>query len=164
MVGKSREISFHHNLIFLSPHCFGISHKAYTKLCKISKRLEELNGCYGRARFHETWVKDTFRTYIPHCTRSVVLSVRWMMMLLQHVYYIISTNEISSQNKAHSLGNPFLTLSLQWRHYERCGVSNRFDCLLSRLLRPDQRKHQSYAWRLWGESTGDWWIPVTKGH
>ena len=50
----------------------------------------------------------------------------------------------------------------QWRHYERDGVSNhcRLDCLLSCLFR---RKSEKISWPLWGESTGDRWIPLTKG-
>ena len=27
----------------------------------------------------------------------------------------------------------------------------------------DQRKHQSLYWPMWGEFTGDRWIPHTKG-
>ena len=37
-------------------------------------------------------------------------------------------------------------ITLRWRHNEHDGVSNhRFDYLLSRLVSPDQRKHQSSA-------------------
>ena len=27
----------------------------------------------------------------------------------------------------------------------------------------DQRKQAPHDWPLWGEFTGDWWIPRTKG-
>ena len=54
--------------------------------------------------------------------------------------------------------------TLQWRHNERVGVSNhhRLDCLLSRLFRQENIKAPRH-WPLWGESTGDRWIPFTKG-
>ena len=56
-----------------------------------------------------------------------------------------------------------VTSSFQWRHNKRDGVSNQkpHDCLLNRSFTTDQRKHQS--WPLWGELTGDQWIPRTKG-
>ena len=48
------------------------------------------------------------------------------------------------------------TVSLQWRQNERGGVSNhqRLDCLTSKLR---------VTGPLWGESTGDRWIALTKG-
>ena len=56
---------------------------------------------------------------------------------------------------------------LQWRHNERDGVSNRrhLDCLLSRLFRRISKKtiKAPRQWPLWGEFTGDRWIPHTKG-
>ena len=58
-------------------------------------------------------------------------------------------------------GRNFL-LALQWRHNERDGVSNHrgLDCLLNRLFRPRSKKtSNSCHWLLWGESTGDYWIP-----
>ena len=46
------------------------------------------------------------------------------------------------------------TLSLQWRHNERDGVSNhRVAIVCSNVCH----------WLLWGESTGGWLIPLTKG-
>ena len=59
-------------------------------------------------------------------------------------------------------------LSLQWRHNEHDGVSNHQprDCLLNRLFRQAQMKENVKAprhWPLWGEFTGDRWIPHTKG-
>ena len=48
---------------------------------------------------------------------------------------------------------------LQWRHNERDDVSNhrRLDSLLIRLFKKVPRH-----WPLWGESTGDWWIPTQR--
>ena len=58
-------------------------------------------------------------------------------------------------------------MTLQWHHNGRDGVSNHrcLDCLLSHLFRLRSKKHQSSALLalLWGESTGDQWIPLTKG-
>ena len=56
--------------------------------------------------------------------------------------------------------------TLQWRHNERDGVSNRqsHDCFLNRLFKA-QIKENIKAPRhkpLWGEFTGDRWIPRTK--
>ena len=59
------------------------------------------------------------------------------------------------------------TVSLQWRHNERDGVSNlgvSFVCSAVFFFR--QIKCNTKApcqWSLWGESTGDRWIPLIKG-
>ena len=57
--------------------------------------------------------------------------------------------------------------SLQWRHNDRNGVSNHqlHDCLLNRLFRHRWKKTSKAPrhWPLWGEFTGDRWIPCTKG-
>ena len=51
-------------------------------------------------------------------------------------------------------------VSLQWPHDERNGVSNhrRLDCLLNHLL-----KKLRITDPVWGEFTGDRWIPRKKG-
>ena len=54
-----------------------------------------------------------------------------------------------------------LKWSLQWRHNGLDGVSihQHHDCLLNRLSKKIKvRRH----WPLWGEFTGDRWIPRTK--
>ena len=54
----------------------------------------------------------------------------------------------------------------QWRHNEHHGVSNQrqLDCLFNRLFRLTSNKHETRVTdRLWRESTGDRWIPLTKG-
>ena len=56
-------------------------------------------------------------------------------------------------------------IPLQWRHNERDGVSNHqpHDCLLNRLFRHRSRNIKAPRhWPLWGEFTGDRWIPRTK--
>ena len=56
-------------------------------------------------------------------------------------------------------------ITLLWRPIGRNGVSNHqpCDCLPNRLFRRRLNKHQSSAsWSLWGEFTGDRWIPRTK--
>ena len=57
---------------------------------------------------------------------------------------------------------------LQGRHNKRDGVSNhrRLDGLLDRLFTKAQIKGNIKPprhWLLWGESTGDRWIPLTRG-
>ena len=58
-------------------------------------------------------------------------------------------------------------LSLQWRHNEGDGVSNQqpHECLLKRLFRRRSKKNIKAPRHrpLWGEFTGDRWIPRTKG-
>ena len=55
----------------------------------------------------------------------------------------------------------------QWRYNERHGVSNhrRLDSLLNCLFRHRSKKTSKLCdtGPLWGESTGDRWIPLTKG-
>ena len=62
------------------------------------------------------------------------------------------------------IGTPF---PLQRRHNEPDGVSSHrlYECLLSRLFRPRSKKTSKDPrhWPLWGEFTGDRWIPRTKG-
>ena len=56
-------------------------------------------------------------------------------------------------------------LSSQWRHNNQDGVSNHqpHGCLLNRLFTRRSKKHQSSAsLALWGEVTGDRWIPRTN--
>ena len=57
--------------------------------------------------------------------------------------------------------------TLQLRHNERNGVSNhqRLDCVLYRLFRRRSMKKSKLrvTGLLWGEFTGDRWIPHTKG-
>ena len=56
---------------------------------------------------------------------------------------------------------------LQWRHNQCDGVSNhrRLNCLPNRLIRCISKKNNNALrhWPLWGEFTGDRWIPRTKG-
>ena len=57
--------------------------------------------------------------------------------------------------------------SLQWHHNERNGVSNHQprDCLLDCLFKAQIKEiiKALRHWPLWGEFTGDRWIPRTKG-
>ena len=58
-------------------------------------------------------------------------------------------------------------VTLQWRHNERDGVSNHqpHDCLLNLLFKAQIKENiqATRHWPLWGEFTGDRWIPRTKG-
>ena len=60
-----------------------------------------------------------------------------------------------------------MPIVLQWRHNERDGVSNHQprDCLLNCLFKAQIKENikASRHWALWGEFTGDRWIPHTKG-
>ena len=58
------------------------------------------------------------------------------------------------------------TFSLQWRHKERDGVSNHqlHECLFNHLFKAQIKENIKAPrhWPLWGEFTGDRWIPRTK--
>ena len=58
--------------------------------------------------------------------------------------------------------------TLQWRHNERDGVSNHqhLDCLLNRLFscRSNKTSKLCVTGLCEGESIGDQWTPLTKGH
>ena len=57
------------------------------------------------------------------------------------------------------------TIILQWRHNKCDGVSNhwRFDCLLNSLFRRRSMNTPKFRhWPLWGEFTGDRWIPAQR--
>ena len=58
-------------------------------------------------------------------------------------------------------------VSLQWRHNEPDGVSNHgVSVVFSQLFLYVQIKENTKAprhWPLWGEFTGDQWIPRIKG-
>ena len=55
--------------------------------------------------------------------------------------------------------------TLQRRHNQRDDVSDpqRLDCLLNRLLQIKENINVPRHWPLWGEFTGDRWIPLIKG-
>ena len=57
--------------------------------------------------------------------------------------------------------------TLQWCHNERDGISNHQpqDRLLNRLFKAQIKDNIKAPrhWLLWGEFSGDWWIPHTKG-
>ena len=56
---------------------------------------------------------------------------------------------------------------MQWRHNGHDGVSNHqpYDCLLNLFIQAQLKENIKALrlWPLWGEFTGDWWIPRTKG-
>ena len=55
-------------------------------------------------------------------------------------------------------------ITLQWRHKERDGVSNHqpHDCFFKVQIKENIKAPRH--WPMWGEFTGDQWIPCTKGH
>ena len=61
-------------------------------------------------------------------------------------------------------GKPCIVITLQWRYNKHDGVSNnrRLDCLLSRCLGANKKIKASHHWPLWGESTGERRIPLTR--
>ena len=72
-----------------------------------------------------------------------------------------TNNDNNNNNNNDNDNKPPLVASLQWRHNERHGVSMVCSTVCSCA---DQRKHQSStSLALWGEFTGDHWIPRTKG-
>ena len=60
----------------------------------------------------------------------------------------------------------FSTTSLRWRHNEHDGVSNHqpHDCLFNRLFKAEIKENIKALrlWPLWGEFTGDRWIPAQR--
>ena len=58
-----------------------------------------------------------------------------------------------------------VVFTLKWRHNERHGVSihRRLECLLNRLGHTKESIKAPRHWPLWGQSTGQRWIPLTKG-
>ena len=66
-----------------------------------------------------------------------------------------------------NLGRAVCECTLQWRHNERDDVSNHrcIDCLLNRFFQAQIKANLTDPrhWPLWGESTGDQWIPLTNG-
>ena len=65
------------------------------------------------------------------------------------------------------INNKTTLVSLQWRHNEHDGISNHhhLHCLLNCWFRCRSKKALKalHHWPLWGEFTGDQWIPRTKG-
>ena len=63
--------------------------------------------------------------------------------------------------------NVYSLIALEWRHNEHDGGWNHqpHDCLLNRLFRRKSKKTSKpcVTGFLWGEFTGDRWIPRTKG-
>ena len=61
----------------------------------------------------------------------------------------------------------FIQPTLQWRHNEGDDVSDHqpHNCLLIRLFKAQNTENIKAPrnWPLWGEFTGDQWIPRTKG-
>ena len=57
--------------------------------------------------------------------------------------------------------------ALQWRHNEHDGVSNHqaYECLLKRVIQTQMNENIKAPRHrpLWGEFTGDRWIPRTRG-
>ena len=75
------------------------------------------------------------------------------------MYRMNAQRQILLPNKYH--------ISLQWRHNGRDSVSNHqpHDYLLNRLFKAQFKENIKAPrhWPLWGEFTGDRWIPLTKG-
>ena len=82
---------------------------------------------------------------------------------------IITMNDTDRHLNTHRNGRQvtYPIETLQWRHNERDGISNhrRLDCLPNSLFwrRPKKKIKAPCYWPLWGEFTGDRWIPRTKG-
>ena len=77
------------------------------------------------------------------------------------------TNQNQSQHsKQHIALLKHFRNALQWRHNEHNGVSNhqRLDCLLNSFFQApiNENIKAPRHWPLWGEFTGDLWIPRIK--
>ena len=78
------------------------------------------------------------------------------------VYGIMAFRRIA---RLQSEGTCLTHVSLQWHNNDCDGVSNhqRLDCTLNRLFMRISNIEAPRHWSLWGEFTGDRWIPHTKG-
>ena len=83
---------------------------------------------------------------------AVMNEIIWRAMLC--------VSDRTAQSISHSKSGHIV---LQWRHNEGNGVSNR-DCLLNRLFKAWIKENIKGPrhWPLWGEFTGDRWIPGKK--
>ena len=129
------------------------SHQLHLKLSKskLSMRLvKKICSKWRRNVHYQSLHLNWWRFILPFNLRP---------KLLELLYWIVLTKD-----KVHL---HFMTGSLQWRHNERDGVSNhrRIKCLLNSLFRRRSKKNIKAPrhWPLWGEFTGDRWIPRTKG-
>ena len=112
-------------------------------LCETAtKRLSNWHGCYSPARFREVCVYDEFRMDILHCGTLPA-----------------SENEKNTWSNARSI-------TLHWRQITRDGVSNHQPhyCFINRLFKAQIKENIKALrhWPLWGEFTGNRWIPRTK--
>ena len=82
---------------------------------------------------HRYWAKSWWRKR-PSDIEAMLKYLRKWIARINYIVYI--TKNSTNQNKAVGLD------SLQWRYYERDGVSNhqRHDCLLNRLFRRRSKK------------------------
>ena len=110
------------------------------------------------AHIVDNWFRAHFVKYVTQ--NQVYINLKYC--LYQQIYDILQTINtfINTGNF-----NKLLTSTLQRRHHERKGVSNhrRLDCLLNDLFRRRSRHQSSASLAYVMGTTGDRWIPLTKG-
>ena len=135
-------------------------------------------GLFGKSSFWNCFSEDHSETVLRLLAKSDV------SRSVSRNCYKFNTNIYFSENIYNSMEfkwyiltmgnhcNPIyrfsLVLSLQWRHNERDGVSNHqpHNHLLNHLFKAQIKENIKAPrhWPLWGDFTGDRWIPRTKGH
>ena len=121
------------------------------------------------------WNQDWKNLQWNECQRNEMANIwRWhfQMQFLELNFLISSKRWLKYVPRDFILSTSYAVLwlfstkfdaftALQWRHYQRDGISNHqpHHCLLN----TDHRKIKALChWPLWGEFTGDRWIPRTK--
>ena len=117
---------------------------------------------------------DACVRYQPSMTYVYILLLRDCSMGMLHAFgssgssgnkrtcAYLGSNRIQHSETSMLLEN---NKSLQWCDNEDCGVNNRrLQCLFSRVLRHTSKKTSTLraTGALWGESTVDRWIPLTR--
>ena len=136
---------------------FNMVYQYFVKPCHAEFILGNMKICWHFLSFLNIWMVRLLE--ILSCGRQGLTYPAWSRTWLLMTW---SGKESEQQQSWFRLSLPGIFWSLQWRHNELDGVSNHqpHDCLPG----TDQRiikvpRH----WPLWGEFTGDQWIPRTKG-
>ena len=144
---------------YLSKHLQAISVRilGLTRMCN---PVEILQSCVSHRCSDVNRLRCSVHEWRSYSTR------RSSHINSQSLFLQSARNVVQSTAQLHYATEQLLC-ALKWRHYERNGVSNHqpYDCLFIRLFK-SQLKENIKAPRyspLWGDFTGDRWIPCTKG-
>ena len=125
------------------------------------KRLYSYNIGIFMYKFSKNMLPELFDNFF--CNVASVHEHNTRSACLNHIYVKFKGTTICN-GSVNEIINP-----LQWHHNGRNGVSNHqsHNCLLKCLFSHKERHNENITatrhWPLWGESTGNRWIPRTKG-